>query len=570
MKRSISLILAAALLLTLFSGCGRKVNEPVMAGEGTFGVGEEDSAEVSQAPSARSEGTFSMPFNASYGWNPYNCIGMENQAVMQLVYEGLFTLNNSFEAEPLLCKSYEVSDDGYEYRLELVTAKFSSGKDLSSADVVWSMEQAEESELYGFRLTDVRSVTTDGPTTVVITMSNPNDRLPCLLTFPILPSYSSMDSGPLGTGPFVREGTERLTVNPNWWQGPENLSIRGVTLYSSISAEDTRDNFEIDNVHFVYNNPNATTTATYHSDYELWNSRSTIMQYVGFNRREGVFTNDILRCAVTRAIDRTTIAETVYRNFADAAVLPTHPFSSLYDETLAADYAFTSVRAAREEFLTSPDFYNDPAYRLPGQEEPETEETLTEEEQLLQELLQEEEAAAAAAAAAQEDEEGKEDKKPEKVTYNNIVMMVRTGNLKRVAAARQVAQCLTDVGFTVTIREYEGDSYYYQLATSEWDLFYDEAMIRPDLDLRAILLTDGRLNPTGFESTEELEELFDKALENTGNHYDLFKLIMDQGWMCPVLFINNAVFTTRGVFTGLDPTPSSLFYHIQDVRINRG
>jgi hypothetical protein len=42
---------------------------------------------------------------------------------------------------------------------------------------------------------------------------------------------------------------------------------------------------------------------------------------------------------------------------------------------------------------------------------------------------------------------------------------------------------------------------------------------------------------------------------------------MDQAYICPVLFQNHAVFTTRGVFTGLSPTPDSLFYNIENIEV---
>lgn len=39
-----------------------------------------------------------MPYNGSYGWDPYSCKSMENQAVMQLIYQGLFTLTPAYDA----------------------------------------------------------------------------------------------------------------------------------------------------------------------------------------------------------------------------------------------------------------------------------------------------------------------------------------------------------------------------------------------------------------------------------------------------------------------------------------
>lgn len=58
-------------------------------------------------------------------------------------------------------------------------------------------------------------------------------------------------------------------------------------------------------------------------------------------------------------------------------------------------------------------------------------------------------------------------------------------------------------------------------------------------------------------------------MENSGNRYDLYEYIMESGFLCPVLFVNNAVFTTRGVFSGLNPAPDNLFYQVSNIRVNQ-
>ena len=336
-----------------------------------------------------------------------------------------------------------------------------------------------------------------------------------------------------------------------------------MTLYSSASAEDTRDNFEIDVVHFVYNNPNASSAASYHSDFELWNSRGTVMQYLGFNFTDGIFQDTGVRKAVTHAIDRTSIAESVYRNFADAAVLPAAPASSVYDSELAQTYAFTSVKAATDELRGTSSFYlpeeltdNGRTAAVSPSPTPDPEEDLYEDED-------EEDN-----ADGEQDGDDSSDKDDNGSGYNRIIMLVRTGNLKRVAAARQVAENLRNVGFTVALKELDPDEFIYTLNNGEWDLYYGEVTLQPDFDLRPLLLSGGSLSYGGISDDEELEALMEKARENSGNCYDLHAYIMDNGYLCPVLFINNAVYTTRGVFTGLDPSPDQLFYHVTDIHVN--
>ncbi len=551
-RRTAALLLALALTVGLLAGCGDR--EEVSAGDSTFGSlvdSTELAASVVEAvPSEEvsGNGSFSMPYNESYGWDPFSCIGMENRAVMQLIYEGLFTMNTEFEAENVLCSSYTISDDGLTYTLSLQSAVFSNGKTLTADDVVYSMQRAEESDLYSSRFTDISSYYASDMDTVTVTLRNCNDRLPCLLTFPIVPSYSSSVAPP-GTGPFVRNGST-LLVNPQWWQGADSLNFQTVNLYASASAEDTRDNFEIDNVHFVYNNPISSTAATFHCDYELWNSRGTVMQYIGFNFTSDIFSNAEARAAITYAIDRSLIAESVYHNFADAAVLPAPPSSTVYDEDLAQEFAYTSALDARNKLLESGVFQLPDSFGTERGEETAEDSTLEDQEQ---EDAGETEAAASAAPA-----------------YNSITLLLQDGNLNRTAAAKLVAQQLEEVGFTVTINAVDADEFAYYLNRLDWDLYYGEVCLKPDFDLRPLLTAGGSLCYGAFTGGSELDGLLYDALENSGNRYDLYERIMERGYLCPVLFLNNAVFTTRGMFTGLDPSPDNLFYHITSIHINGG
>ena len=557
MSRWGCLLLALLLTASLLTGCGAKNPQPVMAGQGTFGSEADpavssDSAEPQPVThSTWAAGTFSIPFNSSYGWNPFSCIGMENRAVMNLIYEGLFTLNNQFEAEPMLCKEYSVTDDGYVYTLELQNATFSNGKILTADDVIYSITQARNSSLYSGRLIDIGTYYADGDGHVIIEMYQPNDRLPCLLTFPIVPSYANLDAAPPGTGPFVRSSMDALTVNKDWWQGSDNLQFQTVNLYSSSSAEDTRDSFELDAVHLIYNNPNSSSAATYHSDFELWNSRGTTMQYLAFNGNNGMFSDKKARVAVSHAIDRVDIAESVYHNFADAAVLPTSPYSVMYDENMAQKYGYTSVKAASDELLKA-DYFVKPVPGVSPSPSPMPE---TEEDEETDE---------------EETDSPSPSSDPGAGHYNAITMVVRGGNLRRVASAKAVAADLNEVGFYVTLEELstDDDTFFYELNVRDWDIFYGEVTLQPDFDLRPLLASGGSLAYGGLAGSGNLDTLLTRARENSGNYYDLYEEIMDNGYLCPILFLNNAVYTTRGLFTGLDPSPDCVFHNIKDIQVH--
>ena len=553
-KRLLSLLLAAGMVVALCTGCNDEPTIPeisensaltALVTEETQQIGGETAAEETQV--STTDGVFAMPYNAAYGWDPYNCTSMENQAVMNLIYEGLFTLNSSFDAEGVLCSEYEVSDNGLMYTLKLRDAKFSNGEKVTAEDVVYSMAKAQASTVYGSRFSEVGGFSADGDDRIIIYMNSANDRLPCLLTFPIVPDGSAAHA-PLGTGPFVK-GDGVLTQNSNWWKGVGNLQFRQVTLYSSISAEDTRDAFEIDAVHFVYNDPIAATAATFHCDYELWNSRSTVMQYLVFNRSNGIFQDEYVRSAVTYAIDRVGLAEDIYHNFADAASLPVAPASSMYNEDLASQYNYDPSEARRLLRLS-------PSFIMPGETDP-----LQEEGEVPESTVTEE------PAEVQESSTVEEETAETEITYNNITMIVRSGSLSRTNTAKAVAEELEKLGFTVGVLLCDELEFRYYINTGDYDLYFEEVTLRADFDLGSLFEFAGTFNYTNFSMDEEMSQLYAASLENSGNRYDLYKYIMDNAYICPILFRNNAVFTTRGVFTGLNPAPGNLFYNVENISV---
>lgn len=569
-----TMLLAAGFIISLLTACGDTDNsssEAVSFGTQSVAVQEQNES-IQETEGLAQADSFSMPYNGSYGWDPYSCKSMENQAVMDLIYEGLFTQNQEFEAEGVLCSGYTLSDDGLTYTLSIdENATFSDGSPVESGDVLYSLAQAQASELYGERFADVGSYEGTDLHTVVIHMNNPNDRLPCMLDFAIIPNLSSSAAAPIGSGPFQRDG-EVLSLNLSWWQGAEKVQFSTVKLYSSSSAEDTRDNFEIDNVDLVYNDPQSSSAATFHSDYELWNSKNTVIEYIGFNMTSGVCTDSTIRKAIVRAIDRSDIAETVYQNYADATELPVHPYSSMYDSTLAKNYQF-DAKAALEMLLDSSSFYlpEDDARRTdgPGAQRNQTSAAAEEDsamESLVEETVVDDTEADAETENTQTEttpeEEGQEE------SYNPITMIVMSGNPSRIAAAQQAAEDLEDVGFTVTVTVLDEDEFYFALNDYAYDLFYTDVCLSPDLDIRSLVMPGGSLNYGGVSQDSKLETLLDSALENSGNHYDLYQYVMDQAYLCPILFQNNSVFTSRGVFQGLNPAPGNVFYQIENITVH--
>ena len=264
-----------------------------------------------------------------------------NVALAGLVWEGLFALDGSFEPQPVLCQGYTVSEDGLTWTFTLRSGvTFSDGSPLTADEAAASLRLAMgESSRFSGRMGGVRSVTSqDGA--VVVTLNRPNGALPALLDIPIVKGESEE---PLGTGPYVVEGwgeDSRLTARSDWWQN-KPLPVQTIPLYTVPEPDDLIYAFDAGDISLVSTDLTGTNALGFGGDYETWDYPTSTMLYVGFNCNAGACRDPAVRQALSRGLDRNSVASALYARHAVASALPVHPAAACYDETAAAalDYA---------------------------------------------------------------------------------------------------------------------------------------------------------------------------------------------------------------------------------------
>ncbi len=132
------------------------------------------------------------------------------------IFAGLVQLDDKFQPQPYLAKSWEVSEDKLTYAFRLVEgATFHDGKPITSEDVAFSLGIVKQNHPFGGPMfAPVERVETPDPGTAVVKLSHPHPALliamsPLLL--PILPKHvfgdapiqtHSANLAPVGSGPF--------------------------------------------------------------------------------------------------------------------------------------------------------------------------------------------------------------------------------------------------------------------------------------------------------------------------------------------------------------------------------
>ncbi len=491
--------LALLLALALLAGCG-SAGSDVPAEDTPRDTGDiiSDAVEATQNSQVTS---FGLAYQAQYGLNPYQCTDLANRTIFSLLYDGLFAVTSTFSVEPVLCDHYTVSDDLMTYTVTLLeNACFTDGTPVSAADVVASYNAARGSAVYGSRLLYVFSVTAVDQRTVQFQLGTPYENLPLLLDIPIVAAVSVNDVQPMGTGPYyaaVQDGETVLLPNPHWWQEYKAaVTVESITLVETDSPAAIRDDFEYGATGVVCTDPSSSAYADYHCDYELWNCSTPIMDFIGFNTTSGMFSDAGLRAAFTYLVDRQTIATDVYKGYAEAAVLPCNPLSSLYDTALAAEYDY-----APEKFK----------------------------------------------AALQTDG-----------ALGSAKFLVCSSDPGRLQAAQVIADEAAKYGLELKIDAQPSDKFTYMVYQGDYDLYYGQVKLSPNFDLSNFF--NGSSLGNGGITSEAMLKLCKDALGNSGNYYSLHETILKNGMLCPVLFKAYAVYATRGIITNMVPAVDNVFH----------
>ena len=515
MRKWICIALCAALLAGLFTGCA--ANDLPEHYEPTGSALEGVTEAILETEEESNTQSFSLAYYAESSMNPLVTEDFTNRVILSLMYQGLFAVNRDNEVLPILCKGYTASPDllTYEFTVDPM-ATFSDGVPVTPEDVVASLETAKNSKYYGGRLRYVSSISVTETGTVRIRLTQAYGNLPMLLDIPIVKASQVEAENPLGTGPYQLSGHGRdlsLVRRKSWWCRSADLQVTAATipLVSADSPASIRDSFEFYDVGVVCTDPGSDKYAEYRCDYELWECETGIFLYLGLNAKSSAFQNQAVRKALSKGIDRDYLVDKYYRGFASSATLPASPSSPYYTASLAQHYGYDQV-----EFLNG----------MAG------------------------------------------------MKGRTLTLVVNSADSLRVRVAQEIGRMLNACGLIVEVKQYTGADYTVTLREGNYDLYLGQTKLSANMDLSPFFSSNGALNYGSIDNIG-VYTLCLQALENQGNYYSLHQKVMEDAYLCPILFRSYAVYASRGLLTDLEPARDNVFCYsigktLEDVYIVQG
>lgn len=500
MKKSITYLLTAVLTLGLLTGCA------VPQTAETTDNGLVDETEQTTAPSEGREEPLeiTMPYYPDKSLNPYTSMDYTNRAFLPLLYQGLFSVSAEHEVYPILCQRYTVSEDMKSHLFELSDkARFSDGTPVTAEDAAASLRAASQDGYYEGRFTHIGEISVTAEDQLLIRTDCAYEDLSPLLDIPVVKAGQTGDPSPIGSGPYLmqeRDGQKILQKHSGWWcDEVPVLSMDSVRLVDGGSPREIRDKFEFSELNLVCADPGSASFADFRNDYELWDCENGIFLYLGCNLESKVFSNREVRQALPMAVNRDQLAEDFYRGFGWAVTLPASPRAPMYNADLAEEYAYNG------DALTQ------------------------------------------ALAGA-------------KLSGSKIVLLTNSDDSLRTQVARAIAEMLRQSGLVVEVKECGGSEYLNALRMKEFDLYLGQTRLSPNMDLSEFFHEDGKLS-FGPMNDSTMYALCLQSLENSGNYFDLYQTVLNDGRLCPILMRSYAVYATRGLLTDLHPARDNIFFY---------
>jgi len=521
-KKSVLPCLVASLFISVFSACGTSGNT------GETPLPETTGTQTDQTDYYKADNEFSLNCNKEYSFNPFTTTNASNILCTQVMYDTIFSLDDTFTAIPNLLTSYK-SDDGKSWYFYINTSvKFWDGTTLTATDAAYSIQRAMRSPQYKSRLQCVFGVSAMDESLFIVTLNYPDMQFPTLLDIPVIKYGTIEDYAPMGTGLYKPdEGYTKLTAFADH-KNAALLPTDTIYLKEIKETEEIITAFENSEIDLVTNDPTGFFNLGYGSANEIRNFATTNMHYLGFNSSSRFFTNPLCRKAMTYVADREHIVSEFMGGAASAATLPMNPACTLYNDSFSDIISYSVSKSETAFDAAQVQDYDDDGLR----------------EIMITGI-------------------------PVEISIDFIVC---SDSPEKVQAARSVSDNLTKMGITVNLRQLSWSDYVAALNAGEFDMYYAEVKLASDFSLRNLLFNGGGLNYGKF-SDAGLEQYVNDYMacgeEGRQKSADLmFKYITDNAPIVPLCFEKQQVITHRGVISGMKPTKDDVFFGIEDWEIN--
>ncbi len=451
---------------------------------------------------------FTLPYYPLESLHPTLVENSTNGDLASLLYEGLFSVDEEFVAQPVLVETWEQSEDGYRWTFTLKEGIFFwDGTELTGQRVVSAWNEAKgSSSRYSPRFSEISSYSASG-NTITVQLSTPNHNLPVLLDIPISSGGGDL---PLGTGAYVYERTtdqkgekvweDVLTRNPYWWgveshgaELPERILLMPIQGKTELISA-----FDAGQISMLQGNLTEESFG-FSGNYQVWEYPTTDFYYLGFSAES---LSAEFRKSISFGIDRETLLKQELAGYGVSALYPIHPYSNTGQ--WLGDLVYDPVTSGEA------------LYRYGGR---------------------------------------------------SLDLLVNGDSPQKVSIAEELSLQLGEYGLDVWVNAVPWGEYLSALSSGDFDMYLGEMYLRGDFDISMLFFSDGTHNYGGYDNGY-LESLWKSycfwGLEAVGKEENFFyHYFLEEMPFAPLCFETGTALSLWGHLGYATPLLGNLFYQLE-------
>lgn len=495
--------------LALFAGALMSLS--LCACQSSEGPGEQSGDKPADKPPL----TFTLPYRPSESFNPFTVTDRLNYDMLALVHDGLVSVGQDFVAHPKVASAFSADGNTIVFTLR-DDVRFHDGSKLTAEDVEYSFEQARKSSRFALTFEKVRAFGANPDGTFTVELKQPYERAVALFTFPVVKKGSAENGAvPVGCGRYrlVKDGGHhRLEANADYYGG--EMGISSIALVEILDTSTLYTALSSGLIHAVYSDMTKIGISV-KGNVELRDFPENRLVFLGLNASKEYFRDENVKKAISFAIDREYIADTVMLGYA----LPTNrPFNPAWAEEGADDGDMGRSPEEAAELLDRAGFKADTLGRR---------------------------------------------------SYNGksieLVIAVNSENRLRVQMAQAIEHFLENVGLSAEVRAMKQDDYQKALSKRDYDIYIGEVKLQNDMDITP-LISSG-VNFTGKKSAV-LEAAVRSFNVGEMDISELTQIFGSEMPILPVFFKKGTLIITRRVEGNPNPTQEDIFGGIETCKPN--
>lgn len=491
-KRCLAIMLAIVMIVCIFTACKSKPNVS-------------NTQIITEAPTQIAEDTtsFKLSYTQSDSLNPFKSTTLNNQILQNLIYESLFVIDESYEAQPSIASGYTYRDN----KTLVVTIEsghiFSDGTQITVDDILYSFREAQVSPHWKNALSPISNAYIENSNTIVFELYSPNANAQNLLTFAISKSDKSKDGYFIGSGRYMLKdeaGGVCLAINP--LHKDFNPHFTKITLVNVASSESIDNAVNIGNITYAFRDLAEGDNTRMTCNKKLVGLNNLV--YIGINSATGIMANENIRQALSLVIDRETLVKSAYQGYAKPATSVFNPASKQGKQT-ALFSKKADIPAAKQAIAQS-------GY-------------------------------------------GESDLK---------IDILVNGNRNRSAMATLIKQQLESVGFKVTITKLANAQYKEYVKNGYFDIYIGETKIPNDMRLNSFFDKKGATSYGISVSKNKTTKSYNAYMNGDG---DLGTFLLDfsnEMPFVPVLYRQGMICYSKSMHGDMQAYNGNYFSNIQD------